>query len=160
MEVADVLRYLGVFLGGGVSGGVVTAKLLDHWLADRKDRRAGLRPKDQERVKAARLLSEQLWLWTIESHLNVAKRSEPDWREVWEQYRFVLRSVDELDDRRLTKAWGRFSADVMRVHAHDKARDGEVEPASDTPEGAALLDSLEGARKDLVRQLNRLERRR
>ena len=55
MEAPDIARYVGVFLGGGLA-----KTLVDHLLADRRERRSGLRPRDRERIEAIRSMTETL----------------------------------------------------------------------------------------------------
>ena len=143
------MRYLGVFLSGGVSGGVIAAKLLDHWLTDRHERRVRLRPKDDERIGLVRASAEELYmstarkLWLLPAEPSPA--SAPGSAD---------RAVPELDDKRLTSAWNRF---VVGAHAARLADErGEV-PSEDR---YRTYEDLSRRYYMLLQELNRLERRR
>lgn len=149
METGDVVRYLGIFLGGGVSGGVITAKLLDHWLTDRRERRVRLRPKDDERIGIVRARAEELYMSTARKLWQLP--AEPSPPSVPDS---ADRAVPELDDKRLTSAWNAF---VIRAHSAQLAEEWDEAPSENR---WTTFQTVSRGYYLLLQELNRLERRR
>jgi hypothetical protein len=142
VEAADVVRYVGVFLTGGVSGGLIKT-VVDHWLADRNARRAQLRPTDQERVKKVRAMVDTAWVLPQRDLYRVER---PDWDDVLRQFREAITAIDELADRRLSRAWSDFAATWAEVRKEEASGNG--------------FRRFSRSRRKIVAELNRLERRR
>lgn len=77
MEAGEVAPYVLSFLGVGV-----LMKVLDYWLAGRRERRAGLRDKDRERIDAVRAMAES-YVERARQEISVGAKLDldghPDW---------------------------------------------------------------------------------
>jgi hypothetical protein len=154
MELSQVGQLVGAFIGGGI-----TRSLIDYLLKERGARRAGLRPKDLERIEAVR---EYVRAIDDARRIPLDRRDETP-RDTIDRLgqMAVVRDngstqevVFQLDDRRLTRVWNRFEDAGWRALGALHQRN------------VLFTDALEAERqlvklcRKLREQLNRLERRR
>lgn len=145
----DQLRF---FIGGGIVGAVVTT-LANHASKVRLERRTALRPKDMERIDAARNYCRSLFKHEVAQVIALTYDDDPDYflPSDFEYYDEAEQVIQDLDDRKLVARWAAYLSTVRDFSDKYPAPIGE-------PHRRELYGQFEASRNQVLLRLNELER--